>query len=66
MQNDFFIGKQIKFQAFGIKIGIEAEKVLHLEKIYRLLEKTFPSGFEKVQEQEIKYRFIIRHLSKIN
>ena len=60
MRNDFFVGRQIKFQAFGVKIGIEAEKILHLEKIYRLLEKTFPNGFEKVEQQEIEYRFIIK------
>jgi hypothetical protein len=58
--NDIFVGKQIKFQAFGVKIGIEAEKTLHLEQLYRLLEKTFPSGFEKVREQEIKFRFVIK------
>jgi hypothetical protein len=60
MRNDFFVGKQIKFQSFGVKIGIEAEKILYLEKIYRLLEKTFPGGFEKVREKEIEYRFIIK------
>ncbi|MBA4185735.1 MAG: hypothetical protein H0X49_17285 [Acidobacteria bacterium] len=60
MRNDFFVGKQIKFQSFGVKIGIEAEKILYLKKIYRLLEKTFPGGFEKVREKEIEYRFIIK------
>ncbi len=60
MQNDFFVGRQIKFQAFGVKIGIEAEKIQYLEKIYQMLEKTFPNGFEKVREQEIEYRFIIK------
>ncbi len=60
MRNDFFVGRQIKFQAFGVKIGIEAEKILYLEKIYQLLEKTFPNGFEKVREQEIEYRFVIK------
>ena len=59
MQNDYFVGKQIKFQAFGVKIGIKAEKTLYLEKIYRLLEQTFPNGFEKVRAQEIEYSFII-------
>ena len=58
--SDFFIGKKIKFQAFGVKIGIEAENILHLKKIFRLLEKTFPNGFGKVREQEIEYRFIIK------
>ncbi len=60
MRNDFFVGRQIKFQAFGVKIGIEAEKMPYLEKIYQLLEKTFPNGFEKVREKEIEYRFIIK------
>ena len=48
---------------FGVKIGIEAEKIRYLKKLYRLLEKTFPSGFEKVREQEIEFRFTIK-LSK--
>jgi len=58
--NDFFVDKQIKFQAFGVKIGIEAEKIQYLEKLYRLLEKTFPSGFENIEEQEIEFRFVIK------
>jgi len=60
IRNDFIDGRRIKFQAFGVKIGIEAEKTLYLEKIYRLLEKTFPSGFETVAQREIEYRFIIK------
>jgi hypothetical protein len=59
MKNDFFVGKQIKFQAFGVKIGIEAKKILYLENIYQLLEKTFPNGFEKVEQQDIEYQFTI-------
>ncbi len=60
MRNDYFVGRQIKFQAFGVKISIEAEKTLYLEKIYRLLEQTFPNGFERVELQEIEYRFVIK------
>jgi hypothetical protein len=60
MRNDYFVGRQIKFQAFGVKISIEAEKTLYLEKIYRLLEQTFPNGFERVELQEIEYCFVIK------
>ena len=60
MQNDFLIGKQLKFQAFGVKIGVEAEKILYLRKLYHLLEKTFPGGFEAVERQEIEYSFTIK------
>ncbi len=54
MRNDFFVGKQIKFQSFGVKIGIEAEKILYLKKIYQLREKTYQRRFENVREKEIE------------
>ncbi len=58
-QNDFFENNLIKFRAFGVGIGIEAKKRDYLERVYELLEKVFPNGFETVDEQKIEYRFRI-------
>ena len=56
---DFLEDNLLKFQAFGVKIGIEAEATTHLEKVFELLEKVFPNGLEKTCEREIEFHFRI-------
>ena len=59
-RRDFFADNQIKFQAFGVKIGIKAEKIDYLDEVYQSLERVFPNGFERVDEKEIAYHFYIK------
>lgn len=58
-KNDLRREKEIKFQAYGVKIAISAKKTDYLEEIYRLLEKVFPNGLRKVEDQKIEHRFLI-------
>ncbi|MGI8787290.1 MAG: hypothetical protein ACR2HG_05970 [Pyrinomonadaceae bacterium] len=57
---EVFDERQIKFQAFGVKIGIEADEAIYLEEIYKILETLFPNGCEPVEEREIEYHFTIK------
>ncbi len=65
-QADFFYNNLIKFQIFGVKIGIEAKDRRHLEELYPLLERIFPNGFEQVDDKEIEYHFLIKSKSSKN
>ena len=59
-QNDFIDKNQLKFQIFGVKIGIRFQKKLCLKEIYNQLERVFPNGFETVSGREIEYRFFVK------
>jgi hypothetical protein len=59
-KNNIFENDQIKFQAFGVKIGIKAEKQSYLKKVFQLLNKIFPYGLETVSQKEIEYHFYIK------
>ncbi len=54
-----FVDNSIQFQAFGVKIGIRAEKQAHLDKTLEQLERIFPKGLEPVTLNEIEYWFRI-------
>jgi len=60
----FFDGSQIKFKAFGVKIGIRAERKSYLEQISRRLLTVFPNGLEDVNEREIEFHFYIKSKQK--
>ncbi len=64
-RKDGFTKNQIRFQAYGVKVSIEAEKSSYLDEIYRQLAKVFPSGLEAVADSEIEYRFFIKRTKSI-
>lgn len=62
-QTDFIQNKHLRFQKYGVKIGIRATKTTHLKEIYSTLEKVFPKGLESVADAEIEYRFEIESMN---
>lgn len=58
-RNGILADGRIKFQAYGVVIGIESERIAHLDAAYRQLRKVFPGGLEKA-EAEVDYRFLIK------
>ena len=50
----------IKFQFYGVKIGIRAGRKTHLEKTLERLERIFPNGLQPISEMEIEYLFRIK------
>lgn len=58
----FFTDGQIKFQAYGVKVGIKAERKSYLEAIFPLLKKIYTDGLETIAEREIEYQFYIRRV----
>lgn len=63
-ENKVFDDNQIKFQAYGVKIGVRAERKVYLKRVFQRLEKVFPNGLETVDEREIEYRFFIKSKKK--
>ena len=58
-RDDFIRNNHLKFQKYGVKIGIRAAELIHLKEIYSTLEKVFPRGLEPLAGEEIEYRFEI-------
>ena len=56
----FIDGDYLKFQKYGVKIGIRAARKSYLNAVYAELSKIFPNGIETVSESEIEYQFTIR------
>jgi hypothetical protein len=53
--------KHLNFQCYGVKIGIITEKTEQLEKVKSQLEKIFPYGYEKLNDnEEIAFQFYIK------
>ncbi|MCY7377328.1 MAG: hypothetical protein LH472_15320 [Pyrinomonadaceae bacterium] len=59
-RKDFLSGNYLRFQKFGVKIGIQAAKPAYLREVYVGLEKIFPNGFEPAAASEIEYQFSIK------
>ena len=57
---EFFGDKLIKFQKFGVGIGIRAERESYLKAAAAELEKIFPGNLETVEEKDIAYHFVIK------
>jgi hypothetical protein len=50
---------QFNFQAFGVKIGITAEKQIHLKEVIKHLKRIFPGGLDNIDWTEVEYLFAI-------
>lgn len=61
-RRDFFTDKQIKFQVYGVKIGVKAERASYLEKVFPLLKKTYTNGLETVNEEDVEFHFYIKRV----
>ena len=61
MTDDVFTKNLIKFQVYGVKIGIRTEETELLKAIGSNLERVFPNGLEAVTEAQIEYHFLIEH-----
>lgn len=61
-RRNFFNEGVIKFQAYGVKIGVKAEKKSYLEAVFPLLKKIYTAGLETVAGREIEYQFYIRRV----
>lgn len=59
-RKDRFTENHIRFQAYGVKVGIEAEKQSHLKEIYSRLGRVFTGGLKPASESEIEYRFFVK------
>lgn len=62
-RKDFFTDEQIKFQAYGVKIGVKAERASYLEKVFPLLKKIYTNGLETVSEREVEFHFYIKRVN---
>lgn len=60
VMNEYIKKNLLGFQTYGVKIGIRAANAMLIEKIFPLLTKIFPNGFESVRSEEIEYEFRIR------
>lgn len=59
-REEIFGDNIIKFQKFGVKIGIRADRKTHLKEVSKRLERVFTRGFEFLDESDIEYYFEIR------
>jgi len=59
-RSELLTDNQLKFQSFGVKIGVKAEKSVHLKKVLGELEKIFPNGIEKIYDEEVEHQFYIK------
>lgn len=56
---EFFTENKIGFQAFGVKISVEAEDSVCLERLERQLRNVFAIGLERLADKETEYKFSI-------
>ena len=57
---DYLAGNHLKFQKYGVKIGVRAARKSYLKAVYAELSKIFPNGIETVSESEIEHQFAIK------
>lgn len=56
----FFIDNQIRFQVYGVKITINADRRSHLEIVFPLLRKVFFTQLSEIDSNEVNFCFHIR------
>ena len=65
-QKAFLSGNHLRFQKYGVKIGIHSTNPGDLKQVYADLKKIFPKNLEPAAESEIEYRFSIAALKTGN
>ena len=62
-KNPFATKNNIRFQAYGVKVAVEAERAIYLKEIRSRLGRVFTRGLESACEAEIDYRFFVKRIS---
>ena len=60
MYRDFLVGDAMRFQKYGVRILIRAERKSDLKKCYEALMKNFPHGLEFSEETAVAHSFVIK------
>ncbi len=53
---------ELKFQSYGVKIGVRTDIPAHLESVRNQLRKVFPNGIEELDGEPVEYQFYIKSI----